>query len=78
MKLSKRFRKTYIFLKGFDYGLKNFGNNNDATFYTWNSNKEDNQLYRKAIFIGKTYGFYRFEIITFSLIFTGFILLLTM
>ena len=71
-------KKFKIFLYGLDYGIKNFGNSNDAAFHTWSSREEDNILYRKAIKIGKTYGFYRIEFLAmFVLFFTLLIFILT-
>ena len=69
-------KKLKIFLYGLDYGIKNSGNSNDAAFHTWSSHKEDNILYRKAIKIGKVYGFYRFEFIAAAMILMGIIILL--
>lgn len=66
-----------IFLHGFDYGIKNYQNNRDALFHTWNAVEKDNKIYRRAIKLGKQYACYRAEVLTISLCFIGLIILLT-
>jgi len=66
-----------IFLYGFDYGVKNFRNDKDAIFHTWNAVEEDNKIYRKAVKLGKQYACYRAEVLAISLCLIGLMIILT-
>ena len=76
--MKNKFDKLKIFFHGFDYGVRNCKDSASSYFDSWNSNHDDNVLYRKSIKIGKTYGYYRIEFLAlFLLFFTLLIFILT-
>ena len=78
MTMFKKSKKITIALHGFDYGVRNCKDSASNYFDSWNSNEQDNLIYRKYIKIGRTYGFYRIEFLAmFVLFFTVLIFMFT-
>lgn len=74
--------KIKAFFKGFDYAVKHYDHIEDHHFHslpgaTW-QDRDTQQLYRKAIIVGRKYMQYRYEILTLSvLILTTFLFMFT-
>jgi len=73
--------KIKSFLFGFDYAVKNYEKIEDHHFHSlpgasW-SDKYTNHIYRKGIKSGRKYMQYRYEVLAFTMIFMGIVLLIT-
>jgi hypothetical protein len=73
-----KIKRLKIFLHGFDYGVRNCKDQIINLLNSWNSNEQDNKLYRQGIAFGRTYGYYRMEFLAiFVLLFTVLIFMFT-